>query len=48
MGGYFVALFVGLDDDCLLACEASLREDDHSADFEAESPTSYILPIGGD
>jgi hypothetical protein len=32
---YFVALFVGLDDHCLLAGEATLREDDDSSDLEA-------------
>jgi hypothetical protein len=46
--GYFVALFVGLDDHCLLSCETALGEDDYSADLEAESPIPYILPIGGD
>ena len=32
---YFVALFVGLDHDCLLAGETALGEDDDSADLEA-------------
>ena len=33
---YFISLFVGLDDYCLLSSKPALGEDDHSADFKAE------------